>query len=99
MFGKKKQQAEEPEKNLPDGPVTTQTIMEKMSCSTDVYYSDIIINSDTKQKFTIVFMDGLIDQNQIDNFCAQTAYSAKRAWRRQDGAGAIRPHHAGCRLS
>ncbi len=68
MFGKKKQQAEEPEKNLPDGPVTTQTIMEKMSCSTDVYYSDIIINNDTKQKFTIVFMDGLIDQNQIDNF-------------------------------
>ena len=68
MFGKKAQPDQTPIPEQAEERVSTQAVKQKMSGSSDVYYSDTIINSDTKQKFTIIFIDGLVDQNQIDNF-------------------------------
>lgn len=67
MFSKKKTSPnEEP---LADNQViNTDAIRQKMQGSADIIYSEIILNSDSDQKFSIIFIDGMVDSYMVDNF-------------------------------
>lgn len=73
MFGKKDSKLSTANSSTPGKPqqnqfISTNTIRQKMVGSADIVYSEITINSDMDQRFSVIFIDGMIDSMLVDNF-------------------------------
>lgn len=75
MFGKSKwKKQNNSDENAPppddqekqEGEIKTEVLKQKLSTSNDIVFNEVII--DETRKFTVVFVDGMINSQMVDNF-------------------------------
>jgi hypothetical protein len=61
-----------PEDDIIDKAISTDTLVSLLSDSEDIIFNHIIVNHDMNVKLTVVFVDGMVDSLQLDNVFFQT---------------------------
>jgi spore germination protein KA len=56
-----------PEDDIIDKAISTDTLVSLLSDSEDIIFNHIIVNHDMNVKLTVVFVDGMVDSLQLDN--------------------------------
>jgi spore germination protein KA len=67
--GKKQDNAAPPKQNTEtDQVISTEAFRQKLSDCPDIIFSEITINANRRQNYTVIFVDGLVDTNLVDDF-------------------------------